>query len=168
MALAIAHCEGRMLTLDAVLEHRPPFSPEAAVAEIGELLKRYRISTVHGDRYAGDWPREAFARHGITYQVSDKTRSELYRDLLPELNSGQCALLDNQRLVTQFVALERRTSRGGRDVIDHPPGSHDDLANAVAGALLLAKPRVGPPELDLDFELVSVKCDPEDLPGARW
>jgi len=168
MTLAIAHGEQRVLTLDAILEHRPPFSPEAAVAAFAQLLKSYEISTVHGDRYAGDWPKEAFGRYGINYQVSDKTRSDIYRDLLPELNSGQCSLLDNERLVAQFVGLERRTSRGGRDVIDHAPGSHDDLANAAAGALLLAKPRAGPPELDLDFELVSVKIDPEDLPGARW
>jgi hypothetical protein len=25
----------------------------------------------------------------------------------------------------------------GRDSIDHPPGQHDDIANAVAGALTL-------------------------------
>jgi len=33
---------------------------------------------------------------------------------------------------------ERRTTRGGRDSIDHLPGAHDDLANAVAGALVTA------------------------------
>ena len=27
----------------------------------------------------------------------------------------------------------RRTARGGRDSVDHPPGGHDDVANAVAG-----------------------------------
>src|SRR6478735_867284 len=32
--------------------------------------------------------------------------------------------------------LERRTARGGRDSIDHPPGGKDDLANAAAGALV--------------------------------
>jgi len=32
--------------------------------------------------------------------------------------------------------LERRTAQGGRDSIDHPPGAHDDLANAAAGALV--------------------------------
>jgi len=32
--------------------------------------------------------------------------------------------------------LERRTSRGGRDTIDHAPGNHDDIANAVAGVLV--------------------------------
>jgi hypothetical protein len=36
------------------------------------------------------------------------------------------------------VSLERRTSRGGKDSIDHPPGGHDDLANAAAGALVIA------------------------------
>jgi hypothetical protein len=32
--------------------------------------------------------------------------------------------------------LERRTSRAGKDSIDHPPGAHDDIANAAAGALV--------------------------------
>ena len=31
-----------------------------------------------------------------------------------------------------------RFLRGGRDSIDHAPGAHDDLANAVAGAAALA------------------------------
>jgi hypothetical protein len=46
-------------------------------------------------------------------------------------------LLDNHKLVNQLVGLERRTSRGGRDSIDHPShgGAHDDVANAVAGVL---------------------------------
>jgi hypothetical protein len=29
-------------------------------------------------------------------------------------------------------------SRAGRDSIDHAPGGHDDLANAVAGAINIA------------------------------
>jgi hypothetical protein len=36
--------------------------------------------------------------------------------------------------VSQLCGLERRTARSGKDSIDHGPGSHDDLANAVAGA----------------------------------
>ena len=49
------------------------------------------------------------------------------------LNSGQCKLPDDRRLVAQFLSLERRTSRGGKDSIDHAPSASDDLANAVAG-----------------------------------
>ena len=40
----------------------------------------------------------------------------------------------SDRLVSQICGLERRTSRAGKDSIDHGPGGHDDLANAVAGA----------------------------------
>lgn len=116
------------------------FSPEAVVAEFAELLKRYRISTIRGDRYAGMWPRERFAVHGINYLVSDKSRSEIYTDILPELNSKSVALLDNPRLVAQLSSLERRTSRGGKDIVDHPPNQHDDLANAVAGAVIFSRP----------------------------
>jgi hypothetical protein len=46
-------------------------------------------------------------------------------------------LLDDARLIHQLCALERRTARGGRDSIDHPPGAHDDLVNAVAGVAAL-------------------------------
>ena len=46
--------------------------------------------------------------------------------------------MGNQRLVAQLLNLERRTSRAGRDSIDHAPRAHDDMANAAAGALLAA------------------------------
>jgi len=131
--LAIAH-KG---VLDAVREVRPPFSPEAVVAEYAALLKTYRVTKVVGDRYAGEWPREQFKKHGVTYEPSAKPKSDLYRDLLPAINSQRVELLDHDRLVAQLVGLERRTGRGGRDSIDHAPGAHDDLANAVAGALTL-------------------------------
>jgi hypothetical protein len=42
-------------------------------------------------------------------------------------------------LVAQFAALEWRTSPVGKDRIDHGPGGHDDLANAVALALSARK-----------------------------
>ena len=50
-------------------------------------------------------------------------------------------MLDHQKLISQLCGLERRTSRGGRDSIDHAPGGHDDIANAVAGVSVLAAAR---------------------------
>jgi len=47
-------------------------------------------------------------------------------------------LLDCDRLTALLVSLQRSTSGGGRDKIDHPRGMHDDLANAVAGVLVRA------------------------------
>ena len=41
-------------------------------------------------------------------------------------------------MLHQLVSLERRTARGGKDSIDHPRGAHDDVANAVAGAVVIA------------------------------
>ena len=109
------------------------------------LLKSYGLSTVTGDRYGGEWPRERFAEYGITYLVCKKVRSDLYLELLPQLNSGRVELLDHPRLIKQLCELERRTSRAGKDSIDHERGSHDDVANAVAGALSIAKVPVGRP-----------------------
>jgi hypothetical protein len=86
----------------------------------------------------GEWPRELFQKHGVNYEPAEKTKSQLYQDFLPLINSRAVDLLDNDKLVSQLVSLERRTARGGRDSIDHAPGAHDDLANAVAGALVTA------------------------------
>ena len=79
-----------------------------------------------------------FKKHGASYKPADQTKSDLYLHLLPLLNSGRIELLDHPRLINQLVGLERRTSRAGKDTIDHMPGGHDDIANAVAGAAVLA------------------------------
>ncbi|WP_370319227.1 hypothetical protein [Oricola sp.] len=144
MTLAIAHAEGERSILDAVRERKPPFSPEGVVADFCAFLKTYGIREVVGDRYGGEWPREQFRKHGIDYRLAEKPRSDLYRDLLPVLNSGQADLLDSDRLVNQLVGLERRVARGGKESIDHAPGGHDDLANAVAGAIDLTRNEAAP------------------------
>lgn len=136
MTLGIAHLEGERRVLDCLAEVKPPFSPEAVVKDFAALLKVYGVAMVTGDRYGGEWPRERFRVHGIEYLVADKPRSDLYRELLPLLMSGTVDLLDDPRMLAQLAALERRKGRGGRDTIDHPPGGHDDVANAVAGALV--------------------------------
>jgi hypothetical protein len=141
MTLAIGHIQDGLRVLDAVREVRPPFSPEGVVTEFAALLKAYGLREVTGDRYAGEWPRERFKVHGITYKLSTATKIEIYRDMLPLLNSRQVELLDLPRLGTQLCGLERRTARGGRDSIDHAPGGHDDVANAAAGCLLLVSAR---------------------------
>jgi hypothetical protein len=135
MTLAIAHREGERGVLDAIREVKPPFSPEAVVKEFADLLKTYVIQVVRGDRYGGQWPAERFQQHGINYEPAENPKSDLYLEFLPLLNGGRVELLEHPRLVNQICSLERRTARGGRDSIDHPTGAHDDVANAVAGAL---------------------------------
>ena len=133
--LAIAYASGDTIVLAAVREITPPFSPADAVAELSAFARSYGLSEIVGDRFGGAWPQEAFQAHGITYRYSDLPRSGLYLELLPILNSGKIELLDNPRLVSQLSNLDRRTVRGSRDVIDHPPNSHDDIGNCVAGVV---------------------------------
>lgn len=148
MAIGIVHRDkdGRGI-VDCMRERRPPFSPEAVTAEFASLLKDgYGIVTVTGDHYAGEWPKEQFRKYGVECKTSEKTKSEIYQELLPLINSARVELLDEPRLIHQLATLERRTARSGKDSIDHAPGMHDDIANAVAGALVLcaAKPDFNP------------------------
>jgi hypothetical protein len=139
MTLAIAHKgdDGKAV-LDLAREVRPPFSPESVTTEFSAILQSYGITKVVGDRYAGEWPRERFRVNGISYEVSDKAKSDIYQAVLPILNSSNAELFELPRMFSQFLGLERRTARGGRDSIDHAPSGHDDIANCVAGALVLA------------------------------
>ena len=58
MTLAVGHREGDVVVLDALRERKPAFSPEDVVSEFAELLKSYRVTSISGDRYAGEWPKE--------------------------------------------------------------------------------------------------------------
>jgi hypothetical protein len=136
MTLAIAHKVGDTAVLDCLREIKPPFNPESVVSEFCTLLKSYRIAGVISDRYGGEWVASQFRLHGIHLRPSERTKSELFLDALPLINANAVALLDNERMINQLCSLERRTSRSGKDAVDHPPGSHDDLANAAAGALV--------------------------------
>jgi hypothetical protein len=137
-ALCIAHAEDERVVIDAIRETRPPLSPEAVVSDYAALLKRYHLDEVRLDRYAAQWPVEAFRRHGVTVKHSDLNTSALFAEFLPTLNSGQVVLLDHDRAISQLSNLERRVGPSGRDIIAHPPSGHDDVAVCVAGAAYLA------------------------------
>jgi hypothetical protein len=112
---------------------KPPFSPSAAIAEVCALLKGYNVASVMGDKYAPGFVAEGFPRHRVRYAYSERDRSQIYVEALPLLTSGRARLIDSKKLALQFASLERRTSPGGRDRIDHGLNGHDDLSNAAAG-----------------------------------
>ena len=137
-AMAIAHREDGRYVLDLAIEQKPEFNPEDVVREFATVAKNYRCTKVTGDRWADGVIESMFVRHGLPYDVSPRTKSDIFRDLAPLLNSSQVDLTDDKRLVAQISCLERRVVRGSRESIDHPPNGHDDLANAAAGAITLA------------------------------
>jgi hypothetical protein len=55
------------------------------------------------------------------------------------------------------VLIERRTSRSGKDSIDHGPAGHDDVVNAAAGALVTAKNGCVWQVLDWDVDEVATR-----------
>jgi hypothetical protein len=138
MTMGIAHREGENAILDLIRERKPPFSPDEVVSEFATTLKRYGITKVTGDRWGSGFVAEAFLKAGLTYEPSEKPKSDIYKELLPLLNSKRVELLDLPRLRAQLIGLERKTARGGRDSLDHAPGAHDDIANAAAGCLVIA------------------------------
>jgi hypothetical protein len=132
---AICHSEksGKII-IDVLKERRSPFRPTEVVAEFSMLLKNFGITSATSDRYGGEWVNEAFRKHGITIEPAELSASELYVEFLPIILNGAVEFPDNSRLTAQLVNLERRTRTGGKDLITHFPGGHDDLANAAAGA----------------------------------
>lgn len=141
--MAVAHMDAGRVVVDVVRGLRG--SPAGCAAEFAQVFRGYGISRVMGDRYAGRWPRDEFGKHGIAYVPSALDRSGLYLEFLAALNSGRVELPPCQITARQFAALERRTSRSGRDSIDHPPGGNDDRANAVAGVVAITTAQVRRP-----------------------
>ena len=92
MTLAIAHREKGegdrpdTVVLDVVREVRPPFSPDEVVTDFVAILKSYNLQEVVGDRWGGEFVRETFGKRGIRYEVSERPKSDLYRELLPLCN----------------------------------------------------------------------------------
>jgi hypothetical protein len=107
MTLGIAHREGETIVLDLLREYRPPFSPETVCADYTSVIKKYRCSQTFGDRSGLS---RAFRKYGLHYEECEQTRTELYLNTVPLINSCSVALLDNERLMLQLVLLERKTS----------------------------------------------------------
>lgn len=139
MTLGIAHREGARAVLDLLREVEPPFNPGQVIASaFAPICKQYGCRTVTGDRHAIGFVAEYFAACAIKFVATKLTKSDIFAELLPLVNTGAVELLDHPTLRTQLLALERRSVRGGRDSIDHPRGGHDDIANSAAGCLVLA------------------------------
>jgi hypothetical protein len=68
--IAISHREGGSVVgtdrvvVDVVRAAGRPVNPYNATAEFAFLCKRYRVDRVTGDRYAGEWPVQAWRKWG--------------------------------------------------------------------------------------------------------
>jgi len=98
--MAISHREGKTAILDLIRERQPPFSPEAVIEEYAGILKKYRITMIRGDRYAGEFPREQFRKHGINYEPSSALANVVCNAGIGTANCGQldrCGIQSHRR-----------------------------------------------------------------------
>lgn len=139
MTLAIAHQEsGGIVVLDRLEVIASPFQPEEAVQRFADILSSYGLNSVTGDRYGAQWVSTMFRKFGIAYSSSSQDKSQIYIAAQPLFSQRIVELLDVPKLAGEFRRLERRPRSGGRDLVDHVRGGHDDRANACAGSLVLA------------------------------
>jgi hypothetical protein len=139
--LSIGHQQGERFIADVVRGRQSPFDPKDVAAEFAPLLKEYGLTSVVGDNYSAEWVVGAFKDEGIGYEVSELVKSQLYLESLPLFMRGAVSIPDHPKLIRELRLLERRTSRIGKDVVDHGRNGSDDYANALCGMLrLLAKP----------------------------
>jgi len=129
--LSICHRGADRIVQDLIRGWRSK-NPQGTVAEITQILRRFGIRRITGDRYSAEWVASEFRKHGVEYVVSELTASEAFLELLPEINSGTVELLDDRIQTAQLIGLERRTSRSGKDMLGHSPGAHDDRCNSLA------------------------------------
>lgn len=148
-AWAVAHRAGDAVTVDLVAGRRREgrarsFDLGGAVRDCADGLRRYGVRTCVGDRYAGDWVAREFAKHGVTYRPSERTKSEAFLALVPLVTMSRIEMPSDPELVRQLQLLERRRGIQGKDAVDHPVGGHDDRANALALAAhhLVGKPGI--------------------------
>ena len=90
-AMAIGHVEEHgdrepTFVVDAIIERLPPFAPSETLKDFAKILKEYKVFKVVGDRFAGDFPAEAFSKSGVTFEATDHSKSEIYKN---------CVAIDN-------------------------------------------------------------------------
>jgi hypothetical protein len=111
---------------------------EGVVKEIATTLKPYHLTIVTGDRYAAGWVRARFRAEGVHYKDAEMTKAEAYIEAQPLFAQGRIDILDHPQLSRELKLLESRPRTGGRTLVDHPRGGHDDHANALALAAVAA------------------------------
>jgi hypothetical protein len=98
--LAIVHREDSGRIVHDVIKGRGrvgTLAPDLAdvVREYAAVLTRYGCQDVVGDRYAGQWVRQAFRGAGIRYRDVGRDRSGYYLEVEPLFSQGRIDLLDH-------------------------------------------------------------------------
>jgi hypothetical protein len=137
--LCISHKEDEQVVADVIRGREPPFDPRQVTGEFSALIQEYgfgskKIREVHGDNYSAEWVAQSWKSAGFRYVRSELPASGLYLEGLPLFMRGAVSIPEHKRLIRELRLLERRTSRTGRDIVDHGRAGHDDYAASLFGS----------------------------------
>ena len=103
---------------------------------ISNMVTKYNLDLVYADQYGYIPLRELFKdRHNITleeYPFTSKSKKLIYKNLQTLIDQGDVKLLDDRGLVGELVSMELEITEAGQIKIYHPPGKHDDRADAFS------------------------------------
>ena len=133
--LAVAHAKDEVAYVDVLTEFAPGGDFIKAVEEMADTLNRFSIREIFGDRYAFGILESLFRRHGIELKMSQGTSSDFYFRLKALVVQEGVVFPNCEKLIDELCRLELVKTAGGTERVDHPRNFHDDMANAVAGAV---------------------------------
>jgi hypothetical protein len=157
-ALAIVHKEDDRIIMDTMMEIEPgQGSVDYVVSQFSGLARAYGCREISADAFGAEWAGAPFEKAGTPLKKSVMPKSNLFLNAAQLIKSGKAELIYSDRLLGQFASLDRRPGPQGIDIVQKVPGSRDDLANAVCGAIVTAHmeeirmpalPVVGPHQMD--------------------
>ena len=135
--------EEKITKVEQVHQHiwqRRSRKDEVDLREVGvhieSMVKRYGLDRVYADQYGYIPLRELFKdRHNITLEefcFTAQSKKLMYKNLQTLMDQGDARILDDRGLVGELVSMELEITEAGQIKIYHPPGKHDDRADAFA------------------------------------
>jgi hypothetical protein len=147
--MAVAHAVGsgdaRRYVVDLVRGRKG--DPIAAAREFVALAREYNCGTIAGDNYGAQWVAGTYSDLGAEYRHSPLVRSDLYLAGQVLFVRGLVSMPNEAQLIRELRLLERRTTKSGKDSVDHPAGATDDYANSIFGALYLVAAKTYAPAI---------------------
>lgn len=179
--LTICHRDNKgNLVVDAVRRwlgtQEKPLNPRMVLAEIGLLLRQYRLDVTYSDQYHLESLSQLAQEFGLTIvgvPFTAKAKAELYGNLQQLFFQGRIRLLDHEEMLKELRVLERELTEGGNVQISAPSGFHDDLAStlclAAQFAISLSPREEEQPEKVLSTqELCRLQVTQRSAEGNRW
>jgi hypothetical protein len=110
--------------------------------KIRALADRYGFYRVLGDQFGAEPLKDAFQRHGLTFEertFTPTSKADIYATLRSRIQDGTIELLDHKDALRELRALELENLPGGGTRIGHPRHGRDDYADAIALAVSEAR-----------------------------